>query len=87
MRAEESVCRACGVRHRFDFDAHDAFDDFRIGAVDRELQPAAEKWVGRLAATDSSASTPSRRAVSAYCTISLIRCSMWASLLNTHFFR
>ena len=37
------------LEHRLDFNAHDALDDFRIGAVDRELQASSQKRIRRFA--------------------------------------
>ena len=43
---EEVVSVAVSFGHGFDFDAHDAFDDFGVGSVDGELEATAEEGVG-----------------------------------------
>ena len=46
---EEVLAVLVAFGHRFDFDAHDALDHFRVGAVDGELEAAAQEGVRRLA--------------------------------------
>src|SRR5689334_8596728 len=48
-RGPEVLAVLVAFEHGFNFDAHDALDDFRISAVDGELESSAKKRIGRFA--------------------------------------